>query len=271
MAKRDKTDEAKITATLITPDGTETDITHLLTGRDPLEVDARGFATAWLNAFIATGQDDDRGALYRTMHVTLGERGLELAATDSVLLAWSTVDVAGVSFRLGDRSVLGYKSRRYDLVAMDRDHRGRDLLKFVHKDAADRLNAKVRVSLVRMDENPDEPSLGPDFLRDALVIEYMGERVPLPLWDGPAFGWRRLWTERQKIDNEAVDEVRLSVEVLGRYKALKHAETEGGATPAVRFEFAGDRVIAWHHVNRIATHGLVMPYRVHDDDVAPPS
>lgn len=63
--------------------------------------DARTLALGWLATSLASSNDDDRPALYRTVHVECFSTGMRLLATDSYMLLRSWIHPDLIVARLG--------------------------------------------------------------------------------------------------------------------------------------------------------------------------
>jgi len=209
---------------------------------------ARLFAVAWLNAWQATGQEEDMPVLYRTVMVEAVDDGVRLWATNSYVLFRSSLDGNGDPI---EDDVTGTT-----LIAMDPDGRAKALMAYVMKDATvkDKPDATVEVYTARSEHGVD--TLTPELQRGALVIEYESERLGLDLFESPAPSWRSL-------DNgtgDATDRVALGEAAIKPLSGLRCAT---GSPAVVEFGFEGE----WGAISvRASTipelRGVVMPVRL---------
>lgn len=189
-----------------------------------VELPARLFATAWLNAWQATGQDDELPVLYRTVMVDALPDGVRLWATNRFVLFRSSLDTEGEP--IGDDEV------GPTLIAMDPDGRAKALMAYVMKDATvkDKPDATVEIYAARSESGGD--TLTPELQRGALVIEYGAERLALDLFESEAPDWRGIG----KKGGKATDRVSLGEVTL---KPLAGLRCAAGSPAPVEFSLNG--------------------------------
>jgi hypothetical protein len=178
---------------------------------------ARGFATAWLNTSLASGTDEHRPQLYRTLLVEVFDRAVRLVAADGVMLLTSTVKVDEDDLDVADAAVAGETH-----VVIDHDGRMRNLMSWVLRDAvaADKNGippTQVTVE-VRSGERPSMPTLSSDLDRQVMVVGSDREQLDLDLYGGPYVDWQQLFAGRNLTPTQRVA---FSPAMLGRFGKLR--------------------------------------------------
>ena len=216
--------------------------------------DAEQFAAAWLAVFAATGQDEMRPLLHRTLNIETHADGVRLAALDGYMLLSCAVPHKG---RLGVSDGPAVES----ITVHDPDHRGRDLLKFAYK------------TVTAKDAPPDDigVSFGPGTLEDGQfagmeqdvitltfpAISQTPESVSLSLMEQTFPEWRQL-VERE---DKTTREVALSLEVLSRLATVRQRGFEH-----IRLTFDGPLGPIILDANRLGMPlqlvGALMPVRM---------
>jgi hypothetical protein len=178
---------------------------------------ARGFATAWLNVSLASGSDEQRPQMYRTVLVEVFERAVRLVAADGVMLLTATVKVDDGDLDVPDSAVA---DEHY--IVIDHDGRMRNLMSWVLRDAvaADKsgLEPTQVVVEVRSGERPSMPTLSPDFDRQVMVVGSDREQLDLDLYGGRYLEWQQLFAGRKL---EPTPKVGFSPAMLGRFGKLR--------------------------------------------------
>jgi DNA segregation ATPase FtsK/SpoIIIE-like protein len=224
--------------------------------------DAATFARAWLSVALATGKDETRPVLDRTIHLEQFVEGVRLVATDSYMLLTAWVPAEG--HWLDGEPDLGEVPRRR-AIAQDTDGRAAGLLKYARKlttpkgdSPAPMPDLDVRVELgVQIAEDDDaEPSFeGMEPTWVTLELPDL-EKVKLRVVDGEYPQWRKLVTSFEGAETKqlALDPDRIDA-------LAKVGQIHRGA--AIGWEFGGADKLARVTVIDSEPHvsGIVMPCR----------
>lgn len=209
---------------------------------------ARLFATAWLNAWQATGADDERPVLYRTVMVDALDGGVRLWATNTYVLFRSSLDTEG--------DPIGDDEAGPTLIAMDPDGRAKALMTYVMKDATvkDKPDATIEVYTARSETGA--ATLTPELQRGALVIEYESERLGLDLFEAEAPDWRKITGQDPKATKRlALGEITL--------KPLAGLRCAAGSGAPVEFSLVGERGPVNIRAGVVPeVRGVIMPVRI---------
>ena len=170
----------------------------------PITLPAEFVIPAWRNAYLATSQDDDARALYRTVHLEWHENGLRFTSTDGYMLVTSYAD--------GDRWATGVEAPAADVApdgavtAVAADRLMTDFLK--HRAAEVKAYARyldgkgpeapgpidITFSLGTIDEpNTAQQQLDLDLGdKRRLIVSSDAERIALPLSEFSFPDWRKV-------------------------------------------------------------------------------
>jgi hypothetical protein len=225
---------------------TATAATHLLT------LPAVSTATAWLNAFLATGHNEERPALCRTLSLEFFDFGLQLIGCDGTILFRSWVVEDGHDgAQWPDIAEVMQRSA----TVMDPDGFGVAFMRTLLTAA----NASEHPELVQVSfdlehgEIDDTPPLGNEFLPKFLVLRAQGQRLDLRLYEGQFPEWRKLKFGLD--DAERVDGMKIALRMFKAVAKLK-------GVFALDLEFHGtDRQIVFRGYGDCAVEGLIMPMR----------
>lgn len=191
----------------------------------------RAFATAWLNAWLSTSDDDARRVLYRTVLVERFEKHLQLVATDSYTLTGSACPMDPEDFEAPAFEELPESS----FVVMDHDKRMVVLMRWLLADCKHAEKNKLAEPTVHLElrsgESPDTPTLDPAMDRQQLVVTTDRERLTLDVLDSEYPSWRPLLLNGSA---EPVEKIALNPVYLARLGKIRTV----GAEP-VEFEFNG--------------------------------
>jgi hypothetical protein len=155
----------------------------------PRTVSARIAATAWLNAAIASSQDPNRPALFRTLAVEFYSTGVQLVGCDGTMLfrTWAPYtdigDLPAVQphwFQQPDDQVVVLDDQKFALGFM------RTLLSAGCDDLTE-----LTLSIERADRE-EEPPLGEELSQYVLTLQALGQQLSCKLYDGEFPDWRRL-------------------------------------------------------------------------------
>lgn len=229
---------------------------HMFNGYD--------LATAWLSVSVASGKDEARPVLDRTVSIECYPEGVRLVATDSVVLLRSWVPDREHEL---DEPEPGPDEKPYaTAVAIDEHGRAKGFLSHVLKLAAVELKADreppdVRVRLGVLDDD-DFDRFGADLTFPGMEALYVvldlpdQERLKMTTFEGDYPAWQRVVTAFR---SEKTERVALNPEVVGRLAKLGkwHGNKPLGWT------FGGDVRAAYVEVLESCprVEGVVMPCR----------
>lgn len=216
-----------------------------------MDLPARAFAAAWLNAWQATGGDDSAPVLYRTVMVEALADGVRLWATDRYVLLRSTVDVNGEEI---DDDETGPT-----LIAMDPDQRAKALMAFILKDTKDgqSIDLDVTIGVSCAVSETGAATLAPELSRRTLVLDYKAERLALDLFEAEAPDWR---LHGPGAKPEATERIALGEITLKPISALRSADGRHGP---VEMSLSGEAgVIGIRCGVYPEVRGAIMPTRV---------
>jgi hypothetical protein len=208
-------------------------------------------AQAWLNASIASGQDDSRPPLYRTLSVEFFRRGIQFVGCDGTVLFRTWAPYSDI----GD---LPAPHPEYDetpedsVVVSDVDKFALGFMKTLLS-ALDDVPWELSIS-VEEREDEKEPALGNALRGHVLVLHALGQRLTCKLYDGPFPDWRRLQFGLDKA--ELVDGLTVSPRIFSAAGKLK-------GVVGVDCSFHGDgKAIEIRTTEPSASvRGLLMPMR----------
>jgi hypothetical protein len=212
-----------------------------------ITVNAGRAATAWLNAFLATSQDEARPALYRTLSVELFEAGAQFVGCDGTMLfrAW----VPGDGQPMPDAAEAPERA----VVVMDTDKFALAFMRTLLAAAGDDAGKLATLSLAVEPAEGDTP-LGEAFQPEILTLRAFGQELHCRLYESSFPDWRGL---RFGLDRaEAVDGMTLAVRLFAAVGKLK-------GMLGVDCAFIGaERQIVIHAKGAEAeVRGLLMPMR----------
>lgn len=221
--------------------------THLLT------LPAAKVATAWLNAFLATGQDEVRPALCRTLSLEFFQNGLQLIGCDGTILfrTW-TPEFGHEETEWPDLAEVPLRR----IVVMDPDGFGvafmRTLLSSANaSEHPELLDVTFDIDAV---DDKDEPALGDELRPQRLIIGAFGQHLELRLFEDQYPEWRLAMFGIDPA--ERVDQMRIALRMMKTVAKLK-------GVGALELEFTGeDRQIQFHSgPTDSPVAGLIMPMR----------
>lgn len=220
---------------------------------DLLTLNARAFATAWCNAFLATSDDPERPALFRTLSLEWLDDGMHMVATNGHALFRSWVG-EGEDRPWPDTKVAPNRS----IVVMDTEGFGIGFMKTLLRVTGDegREHEQLSISIAKSDEGATL-SLGEEFVSERVILRACGQRIDLRVYAGEYPKWRQLQFGVDK--RELVDTMSVGPKLFKLLGKLI------GPT-AIDLEFSGhEKAIAF--VARTAVSvvpyvvGLIMPMR----------
>jgi len=211
-------------------------------------VPAREAAIAWLNAFLSTGDDDERPTLYKTLAIEFFESGvLFVACNGATLLRTWVPSVPGAPWPTIDED----PDRK--LVVRDADGFGAGFMKSVIRATNDeQVPSELHLSLIPADEGATLV-LGDAFMSERLSVRSSDMRIDLPLFEGKYFDWRS--AEPTGGAWASVERIALDPEHLGTLGKLRNVGT-------MHFRYQGDH-------KAIALKGLAGPHTMVRGMLAP--
>lgn len=210
-------------------------------------------ATSWLNASIASGQDDSRRPLYRTLSIEFFKTGIQFIGCDGTLLfrTWAPFSDVG-DFELVQPDFLTQPVDRVIVADIDKFGIGfmRTLASALGEDRPAELSVDVEPVF-----DLEKPALGDEVQRYVLTLNALGQTLSLKLFEGEYPNWRELKLGLDRA--ELVDGMTLGTKMFRAVGKLI------GIT-GVDCSFNGeDRAIEVRSHGSIGPvlHGLLMPMR----------
>jgi hypothetical protein len=215
-----------------------------MTDLSSLTLDAAATTTAWMNAFLATGQDEAKPILYRTLSIELFHNGVQFIACDGTMLFRTWVSDNGADFPETD------EAPERSVVIMDSD---KFALSFI-KALASAVNEETPAQLtIAIEPAPVEtPGLGEAFKFERVTLRALGQELHCRLFEQAFVNWRRL---RFGLDPaELVDGMKIAPRLFATVGKIKGAHgvdcSFHGDSSRIEFKTDGDEV-----------RGLLMPMR----------
>lgn len=156
---------------------------------------AAWIGNAWQPVWQATGTDDNRPTLHRTICIEWYDgQGIRLISTDSYILlaAWIGVTEERPEPHLD-------VAPDAETIVADHDKRGLGLIKYAAACARadkdpDGHYHRLRLAVTRPAGSRRTPALADSLEAEVLAISYEGEHVELPIVETPYISWRALIT-----------------------------------------------------------------------------
>lgn len=161
-------------------------MTATQTGIASIAIDAEEGSIAWLNAFLATAQDEARPALYRTLSVEFFANGVQFIATDGTMLfrTWSPASNAIVT----DWPTLD-EAPDVSVVVMDSDKFASTFMNTLRV-AIGEFATELLITVDR--EESAQPSLTDELTPNVLTLSAFGQHLHCRVLDQPYPNWRQL-------------------------------------------------------------------------------
>ncbi len=219
-------------------------------------------AQAWLNAAIASGQDADRGALYRTLRIEFFEAGIQFIGCDGTMIfrTWASYSDAGdlpapqpPADKLPKDSVTVLDIEKFAVGFM------RTLLAATAGENTRMMDLEVSIDPAE----EEQAALSEEIEEYVLTLHALGQRLSCKLYEGQFPNWRGL--ELGLDSAELVDGMTLAPRMFAAIGKLK-------GVAGVDLEFRGrDRAIDWRSMHLSAPcRGLLMPMRKPTDRAKSP-
>lgn len=219
-----------------------------------IAINAGNAATAWLNAFLATGSDEERPTLYRTICVEFFEHGVQFVATSGHLLlrAWCPKDE--------EPQPITEEMPELSVVVMDSDKFALAFIKATLSAAGGEDMHEQELSLsIEESDGDDEPALGSALGPNRLTLRAFGQELHCRLYEAPYPNWRALDLGIDKA--ERVDAMKIATRLFGIVGKLK-------GIIGIDCEFiAADKAVLLHGTGTVEVRGLLMPMR-RDEEAA---
>lgn len=226
-----------------------------------IEVRARRAALATLNAFLASGTDDERTQLYRTLGIEVFPTGIQFIGCDGTMLfrTWapSTGNEDAPMPRLEE-------SPDCSVVVMDTEKFAQSFMRALLSACVEANEFAPLDVVVDRSDLPHEPPLGEPMYRYAITFRALGQELHCRLLDQPFVGWRA--AHYGLGPDERVDGMRLSPRLFATAGKLR------GVT-SLECTFKGDeRAIAFEALDglQVVARGLLMPMRRFPEKPATP-
>lgn len=214
-------------------------------------------ALGWRNAFLATGQDDERPALYRTLAVEFFPRGVQFVATNGILLLRTWVPTRAPEGEHIARMPELDEAPETAVVVSDRERFAIGFMGTLYRTASAEGGSGLDVELV-VEPVPDdeaEPALGEAFARRRLTLRALGQALHCTLREEDFPNWREAQAGRGLDGTELVDQMRIAV---GQFKTVGQLR----GVSSLECSFAGvNGAIALYAIGELEVRGLMMPMR----------
>lgn len=201
-------------------------------------VPARIAATGWINAFLASGTDDERPVLFQTLSLEWFDEGLQIVGCDGTALFRSWVPT-----EVGRKWPLHRREPERRVIIMDTEGFGlafmRSLLRVTNDEAHE--HEELTVSTAPADEGATL-SLGAAFTTERLILRACGQRIDLRLMEDKYPDWRKLQLGID--DSERVAGFTIATRLfamVGKLKGVGAIDVKSlGDRKAIAFEADGD-------------------------------
>jgi hypothetical protein len=224
-----------------------------------VQVPAGLASVAWVNAYLATGQEKERTPLYRKLSLEVFPGGIQLIGCNGQALFRTWVPQADGDWdsEWPDNDVAPEQS----IVISDEDGFGLAFIKTVlaaTKDDA-HINEKLMLEIAPADEG-EEPSLGEALAKQRLILHACGQRLELQVFDVKFPHWRKL---QLGIDaSERIERLAIGTKVFGLLGKLK-------GVPTVDLDFHGEeKAVVFMGNGAAMVRGLLMPCRRPEENSA---
>lgn len=216
-------------------------------------VNAGRAAVAWLNAFLASSQDEDRMILYRTLSVEFFPRGVQFIGCDGTMLFRTFVPTTDVE---GDVTMpLIEEVPDEAVVVMDVDKFAIAFMRTLVSAASDEASAILPLEMAIEEPELAEPVLGDALRPKVLTLAAFGQRLHCRLIEEKYVGWRHLQYGLRL--GEQVDGLTVAPRLFQAVGKLKGVH-------AIDCAFHGEnKAIVIHGRGDCEVRGLLMPMQRH--------
>lgn len=160
-------------------------MTALATSIASVTADAGIATVAWLNAFLATSQEESRTVLYRTLSVEFYPTGAQFIAVDGTVLfrTWVPASNAIVANWPADN-----EKPDVSVVVMDADKFASTFMNTL-RTACSEFPTELTITVDQ--EESDQPSLDESLVPNVLTLSALGQHLHCRLLDQPFPNWRQ--------------------------------------------------------------------------------
>lgn len=223
-------------------------------------VSARAAAIAWLNAFLATSQEEGRPTLYRTLALEVFNTGVQCIATNGYALfrTWVPSVAAVEEAEFDDEGIVPWpatsRQPQRAVVVMDPDGFGLGFMRALLRVTNDEAHAFEELTITTSPQDDEATlALGAEFMSERLTLRACGQRIDLKLLEGAYPNWRALQLGVEAV--ERVDGMTVGPRLLALVGKIK------GAT-SVDLAFHGEsKHIAFTAHGACEVRGMLMPMR----------
>lgn len=149
-------------------------------------------ATAWLNAFLASGNDEDRPLLNRTLCAEFFTNGVQFVATDGAILfrTWCAVQPEGGEL---PRMPLIEESPERAAIIVDLDKFAKMFMQTLSTATSgdNAPHVEISLSIEPHEDAAEQAPLGDVFTRERLTLRALGQELHCPLVEDTYPNWRR--------------------------------------------------------------------------------
>jgi hypothetical protein len=222
---------------------------------------ARELAIAWLNAFLATSQSEDRPALCQTISVEVFPAGVQLICTNghALLRTWAP-NVDAINYPAPFPEPDEGPERR--VVVQDASKFAKTFLQTVYSATGGDDGAfQTLILTIAPIVNEAEPPLSEELQRYGLTLAALGQELHCPLFEQEYPNWRALDFGIDK--SERVDGMCLAPAMFAMVGKLR-------AVSRIDCAFRGEeKAIAIRATGDVEVNGLLMPMRRPEERKAP--
>lgn len=220
-----------------------------------ITLNASATTTAWINAFLAAGQSEDRPVLYRTLSVEFFKEGVHFVACDGALLFRTWVPKVDADWPED------YEHPEHCVVVMDGEHFALGFVRTLLSATKDFEVAEIALSIEPAPEAEGEVPLGAELSKDVLTLRALGQQLHCRLYEAPYADWRNLKFGLEQ--GERVDGMKVATRMFAALGKLKNIG-------AIDCTFTGGekQIILTGERN---FRGLMMPMQRPKKDAPPPA
>lgn len=159
--------------------------------RVSVTVPARAAAVAWLNAYLAASQDEERPVLYRTLAVELFRDGIHLIGCNGHLLFRTWVGAADREAACPWPDIA--EAPPQSVVVMDPEGFGVGFMRTLLRVTNDEEMSREQLTLsTAAGDDGATLALGEEFMSERVILRACGQRLDLKLYESTYPDWRRL-------------------------------------------------------------------------------
>lgn len=227
----------------------------------PVTLPARLFAAAWSNVSLASSQDDERPALFKTVCIEIhGPGEVRLVAADGymILQSWVTAN------ETPDPGIGVIPDSDHRIVVADTEGLAKQFA--AHLLAATKKDGEIQWREVTMRlgslEDPARPTLMPELDRKGLTLITDDLRIQLPVIESPFPSWASMWPTEER--RAPAGRCAYNAEFLARFAKFKDAAGKVSLTFTTAI---GPTVVEVQSEPPVS--GLLMPMRDEETEASP--